>query len=91
MKSLTRIAVVGFSGVVLFKLVTAVLLPALAIATALVMLLVKLAIAAAVLYFLYTIFFDKNEDEPHLDGEIVVEVEEEIEVDPKHDSEDDEG
>ena len=68
MKSFTRVALIGASGIVLFKLFTTVLFPVMALIIGLVTATVKLALVAAVVYFVWTLFWDRNAKE----AEIVV-------------------
>lgn len=82
MKSLTRVAFVGIGGLVAFKLFTGLALPLLGMLIGLVMLTVKLALAAAVVYFLYCLIRPPEKKKP--EDEIIVEVEveevEEVEI-----------
>ena len=71
MKSLARVAVVGFTGVVLFKVGTALLSPLVGMLLGLIFLTVKLALAAAVLYFLYSLVRPRDDD----GNEVEIEVE----------------
>ncbi len=83
MKSFVRLTAVGLSGLVAFKVFTALLLPLVGMFIGLIMLTVKLALAAAVIYFVYSMFRPR-EDEKRPEDEIVVEVEveevEEVEI-----------
>lgn len=74
MKSFVRVAAVGLSGVVLFKVGTALISPLLGMFLGLLMLTVKLALAAAVIYFVYSLIRPR-EDEPEV-TEVEIEVEE---------------
>lgn len=69
MKQVVKYAALGVSGVVLFKLVAAIFLPTLAMIFGLLGLTVKLAIFAAVLFFLYSIF-RKPRDEREIEIEV---------------------
>lgn len=69
MKQVVKYAALGVSGVVLFKLVAAVFFPALAMIFGLLGLTVKLALFAAVLFFLYSIF-----RKPRHEREVEIEV-----------------
>ena len=73
MKSFVRLAVVGVSGVVLFKLFATILGPLLVLMLGLFMLTLKVALVAAVGFFIYSVFFKKDEKD---ELEIVVEAEE---------------
>ena len=73
MKSFVRFAVVGVSGVVLFKLFATILGPLLVLMLGLFMLTLKVALIAAVGFFIYSLFFKKDEQD---ELEIVVEAEE---------------
>jgi hypothetical protein len=73
MKSFVRLAVVGVSGVVLFKLFATILGPLLVLMLGLFMLTLKVALIAAVGFFIYSLFFKKDEQD---ELEIVVEAEE---------------
>lgn len=80
MKSFARVAFVGVSGLVVFKLFTGLALPLLGMLFGLIMLTAKLAFAAAVIYFLYSMFRPR-EEEKRPEDEIVVEVEvDEVEI-----------
>lgn len=87
MKSLAKLTVAGLSGVVLFKLFATVLIPLLGLFVGLIALTVKVALIAAVVFFLYTVFWKKSGDaEVEIDIEVddVQDVEEvpEADVDP---------
>lgn len=56
MKSLVKYAALGVTSVVLFKLLATIFLPVLGMLFGLLALSVKLALFAAVLFFLYSIF-----------------------------------
>jgi hypothetical protein len=62
MKSFTRVALVGVSGVVLFKLFATVLLPMMALFFGLIALTVKLALVAAVVFFLWSLVRKKGQE-----------------------------
>lgn len=62
MKSFAKFAVLGVSSIVLFKLLASVLLPVLGLALGLLALTVKLAVFAAVIFFLYSIFRKPRRD-----------------------------
>ena len=70
MKSFAKLTVAGLSGVVLFKLFTGILIPLLTLFLGLIALTVKVALIAAVVFFLYTVFCKKPRE-----SEITVEVE----------------
>lgn len=75
MRSFAKYTVLGISGVVAFKLVTALVLPLVGLVFGLVALLLKLAVVAAVVYFVWSLVSKKDEEhELDPDGEIVVEV-----------------
>ena len=74
MKSFAKLAVAGISGVVLFKLFATILFPLLGLMLGLIALTVKLALIAAVVFFIYSIF-KKRDATGKSDGEIVVEEE----------------
>lgn len=82
MKSLTRVAFVGIGGLVAFKVATALFMPLLGMLIGLILLTVKLALLAAFIYFLYSLFRPRDEKKP--EDEIVVEMEveevEEVEI-----------
>lgn len=83
MKSLGKVALVGLSGVVVFKVGTALILPMLGLLLGLVSIAVKVAVVIAVGYFVMEwLKKDRNcRTETHDDHGIDVEVEEvEIEV-----------
>lgn len=80
MKSFAKLAVAGISGVVLLKLFATIIFPLLGIMLGLIGLTVKLALIAAVIFFLYGMIKKRDEPQENGDGEIVVEVEvEEVE------------
>ena len=62
MKSFAKFAVLGVSSIVLFKLLTTVFIPMLALVLGLLGLTVKLALFAAVIFFLYSIFRKPRRD-----------------------------
>ncbi len=62
MKSFAKIAVLGVSSIVLFKLLASIFLPVLGLALGLLALTVKLAMIAAVVFFLYSIFCKPRRD-----------------------------
>lgn len=62
MKSFTRVALVGVSGVVLFKLFATILIPMMAFFFGLIALTVKLAVVAAVVFFLWSLVNKKERD-----------------------------
>lgn len=68
MKSFTRVALAGVSGVVLFKLFATVLLPMMAFFFGLIALTVKLALVAAVVFFLWSLVRKKEQE-----NEVVIE------------------
>lgn len=63
MRSLTRIAVVGISGVVLFKLFATILFPLLGLFFGLFAMTVKLAVIAAVIFFVYSMLRKRDTGE----------------------------
>jgi len=65
MKSFAKVAFVGLSGVVLFKLFTTILLPLLGLFLGLLALTVKVALVAAVVYFVYSLLKKRNGVEVH--------------------------
>ena len=77
MKAFAKLALVGFSGVVALKLFTTILLPLLGMLIGLLGLTVKLALIAAVVFFIYEMLRKRREnDEPEVEvGTIDVEVE----------------
>jgi hypothetical protein len=62
MKSFTRVAFVGLSGVVFFKLFATVLLPMMAFFFGLLALTVKIAVMAAVVVFLWSLVRKKEQE-----------------------------
>lgn len=77
MKSFAKLAVVGISGVFLFKLFATILFPLLGLMLGLLMLTVKLAVIAAVIVFIWSIVKrPRRADE----REIVVETEPETDA-----------
>ncbi|MDX1647482.1 MAG: hypothetical protein R3304_10090 [Longimicrobiales bacterium] len=62
MKSFAKFAVLGISGIVLFKLLATIILPMFGVLLGLLGLTVKLAILAAVLFFLYSILRKPREE-----------------------------
>jgi hypothetical protein len=58
----------GAISIVLFKLLAALFLPLLGAFVGLLMMTVKLALVAAVIYFLYTVFFKRKRDEAEVEG-----------------------
>lgn len=62
MKSFAKFAVLGVSSIVLFKLLASIFLPVLGLALGLLALTVKLAMIAAVVFFLYSIFRKPRRD-----------------------------
>ena len=77
MKSFARVAVVGVASLALFKVFTVAFIPVLGMTLSLVMLMVKVSLVAAVVYFLYSLLKPRSDDG---DAEIEVEIEEEIEI-----------
>lgn len=71
MKSFVKLAAVGISGVLLFKLFATILFPLLGMMLGLLALTVKLALIAAVLFFLYSIL--RKPRPTDTENEIVVE------------------
>lgn len=82
MKSLVRVAAVGVTGLVAFKVVTALVFPLFGMLVFVVLLTVKLALVAAVAYFLYSLLFKRRDDvEVHdVNEKAARNVQEEIEV-----------
>jgi hypothetical protein len=62
MKSFAKFAVLGVSSIVLFKLLATIILPMLGMLIGLLGLTVKLALLAAIVFFLYSIFRKKREE-----------------------------
>jgi hypothetical protein len=60
MKSFAALTVAGVAGLILLKLLAAVLLPALGVLFGLVALTMKLALVAAIGYFVYTLLRKKS-------------------------------
>ena len=75
MKSFAKLTVAGISGVVLFKLFATILFPLLGMMLGLIAMTVKIALIAAVIFFVYSMIKKRKND-----GESEVEVGE-IEVD----------
>ena len=75
MKSFVKLTVAGLSGVVLFKLFATILFPLLGMMLGLIAMTVKLALIAAVIFFVYSMIKKRSDH-----GETEVEVGE-IEVD----------
>lgn len=71
MKSFAKLAVVGFSGVVFFKLFATLIIPLLGMLLGILAMTVKLAVIAAVAFFIYSLI--RKPEKPAEDGEIVVE------------------
>jgi len=88
MKAFAKLALVGVSGVVALKLFTTILLPLLGMLFGLLGLTVKLALLAAVVFFIYEMLRKRREqDEPDVEvGTIDVEVEIE-DVEPEGEAE----
>ncbi len=63
MRSLTRLAVVGISGVVLFKLFATILFPLLGLFFGLFAMTVKFAVIAAVIFFVYSMLRKRDTGE----------------------------
>lgn len=63
MRSFVRLAVVGASGVVLLKLITTVFVPALGMIIGLLMLTVKVALIAAIVFFVYSLLRPRRREE----------------------------
>lgn len=61
MRTFAAIAVAGVAGVVLFKLVTALIFPLLGLFVGLVAMAVKLALIAAVIFFIYSMIKKRKE------------------------------
>ena len=62
MKSFAKLAVVGVSSVVLFKLFASVFLPMMGMLFGLLAMTVKLALIAAVVFFIYSLFRKKERE-----------------------------
>ncbi|KPJ84572.1 MAG: hypothetical protein AMS19_00095 [Gemmatimonas sp. SG8_23] len=77
MKSFAKLAFVGASSIVLLKLFTTVLIPVLGMMLGLLMLTVKLAVIAAVVFFLYSLLRPRPSAEEAEGG---IEREEELEI-----------
>lgn len=95
MKSFVKVAAVGVSGLVAFKIATALVMPLLGMLMFLVLLTVKIALVVAVGYFVYSLMCKKRDGvevhDVHEDGaahEEHEEVEIEIEVDDSKPAED---
>ena len=63
MKSFAKIAVVGISGVVLFKLFATLLFPLLGLVFGLLAMTVKFALIAAVVFFVYSMIRKRKSEE----------------------------
>ena len=63
MRTFAAIAVAGVAGVVLFKLVTALVFPLLGLFVGLLAMTVKLALIAAVIFFVYSMIKKRKEAE----------------------------
>lgn len=63
MRTFAAIAVAGVAGVVLFKLVTALVFPLLGLFVGLLAMTVKLALIAAVIFFIYSMIKKRKEAE----------------------------
>ena len=77
MRSFTKLAILGVSGVVLFKLFATILFPLLGLLLGLLAVTVKLALIAAVVFFVYSMLRKRKDDE-HRGEEEEVELEVEI-------------
>lgn len=62
MKSFAKFAVLGVSSIVLFKLLATIILPVIGMLIGLLGMTVKLALLAAVVFFLYSIFRKRREE-----------------------------
>jgi hypothetical protein len=62
MKSFAKLAVVGVSSVVLFKLFASVFLPMMGMLFGLLAMTVKLALIAAVVFFIYSLFRKREQE-----------------------------
>lgn len=62
MKSFAKLAVLGVSGIVLFKLLATIILPMLGMLIGLLGMTVKLALLVAVVFFLYSILRKRREE-----------------------------
>lgn len=88
MKSFVKVAAVGLSGLVAFKIATALVMPLLGMLMFLILLTVKIALVVAIGYFVYSLLCKKRDgvevhdvDEDGSAYEAAEEVEIEIEVD----------
>lgn len=96
MKSFVKVAAVGVSGLVAFKIATTLVMPLLGMLMFLVLLTVKIALVVAVGYFVYSLMCKKRDDgvevhDVHEDGaahEAHEEVEIEVEIDDSEAAED---
>lgn len=70
MKSFAKFAVLGVTSVVLFKLLATILLPMIGLLFGLLGLTVKLALLAAVVFFLYSIFRKPRREEHEVEVEV---------------------
>ena len=78
MKSFAKFTVAGITGVVLLKMFATVLFPVLGMLFGLIAMTAKLALIAAVVFFVYSMFKKRKDDENEVEvGEIEVE---EVEV-----------
>lgn len=83
MRTFAKVAVAGVAGVTLLKLFTTVLIPVLGMMLGLVALTVKLAVLAAVVFFLWSLIRprpDHQPDESDMDDRVEIVVEEEEEA-----------
>lgn len=87
MKSFVKLTAAGLSGVVLFKLFTTILIPMFALFLGLIALTVKVALLAAVVFFLYSIFCKKPR-EPEITIEVEVEEVQDVDEVPEADVDD---
>lgn len=62
MRSFAKFAVLGVSSIVLFKLLATIILPMLGMLIGLLGMTVKLALLAAIVFFLYSIFRKRREE-----------------------------
>ena len=74
MKSLAKLTVAGITGVVLLKMFATVLFPVLGMLMGIIAMTAKLALIAAVIFFVYSMFKKRKDDENEVEvGEIEVE------------------
>ena len=81
MKSFAKFTVVGITGVVLLKMFATVLFPVLGMLFGLIAMTAKLALIAAVVFFVYSMFKKRKDDENEVEGGEVEVEEVEVEKD----------